>query len=160
MGDLNFSEDIFLDSDDVDDSGRINTTTVDKIAVQLEDVRSRSIAARSISITGKFRAALSTIGAEIIGVGTHRAIKAQLEDGTIISAYPAVGVPTAQTLNSVETKFGTDLNDSTKPFLIYDHTGIGKEWEKHLEWLDGYVANVELVDVSRAAWEIVGRVSK
>lgn len=156
---LNYSEDVFLKDSDFNAKGDITDDILESISVKLEDVRSRSIAARAISITGKFRAAMKTIGADVIGVGTHRAIKVRLPNGKFITAYPAVGVPTAQTMNSVDVKFGSTSGSSAKPFLIYDHTGIGNEWAKHLTWLDGYISNVELIDVSRAAWEITGRVT-
>jgi hypothetical protein len=157
---LNYSEDIFLKDSDFNEYGQIADDILENISDKLEDVRSRSIAARAISITGKFRAAMKTIGANVIGVGTHRAIKVQLQNGKFITAYPAVGVPTAETMNSVDTKFGTTSDTKSRPFLIYDHTGIGNEWTKHLTWLDGYISNVELIDVSRSAWEITGKISQ
>lgn len=160
VGELKFSEDIYLKEDEVSETGSLSENAIEEISKKLEDVRSRSIAARSLSIAGKFRAALSTIGAEVVGVGLHRSIKARLEDGRMLTAYPAVGVPSAQTINSVETLASTNRDNAIKPLLIYDHTGIGPAWEKHLKWLDAYVLNVELIDVSRAAWEIIGRIEQ
>src|SRR3546814_6954015 len=78
--------------------------TADAIVLEVERLRSRSIASRYMSITGKLRADVEKIGASVEGVGAHRAVAVRLLDGEKIWAYPIVGIPTAEILNDVADK--------------------------------------------------------
>ena len=75
------------------------SATADQIVLATESLRSRSIASRYMSITGKLRADVERIGATVEGIGAHRAIAVRLPDDRKIWAYPVVGVPTAEILN-------------------------------------------------------------
>jgi len=131
--------------------GPVTPEIADHIALAVERLRSRSIAARYMSITGKFRADVERIGGMIEGIGAHRAISVKLPDDRKLWAYPVVGVPTAELLNDVAQK-AERANQEGKPILVYDHVGIHDAWSAHLKWLDENISSVRAVKVSEAGW--------
>ena len=72
-----------------------------------------------------------------------------------ISAYPVVGIPTAKTLNEIFALSSQSSHD-TAPLLVYDHTGIGEDWNAHLKWLDENIATVRSIRSVDAAWQLAG----
>lgn len=148
------SDTLYLEHGDlVGPDGPILPERAQTIALQVETLRSRSIAARFMSLTGKFRADVSRIGGKILGIGAHRAITVQLLDDRTVWAYPVVGVPTAESLNDVAEKARIS-GGSNIPILIYDHLGIHSSWSAHLKWLDEQIRTVRAVKVSDVAWEL------
>jgi hypothetical protein len=132
-------------------SGPLIDDVANGIVFAVERLRSRSIASRYMSITGRFRAEMAKISATFGGVGLHRAISVTLSDGTKFLAYPIVGIPTAELLNDIENK-SQGHGAAGTPILIYDHIGIREAWAKHLTWLDGKIRSVRAVKVAEAAW--------
>lgn len=146
------AETIYLDSEDLEGGdGPLALDVVEKIALHVERLRSRSIAARYMSITGKLRADVEKIGAAVEGVGAHRAIAVRLIDGSKVWAYPIVGVPTAEILNDIAQKAKASDQQGV-PVLVYDHIGIRDSWSAHLKWLDEQIRAVRAVKVSEAGW--------
>jgi hypothetical protein len=147
-----FSETIYLRLSDLEGAdGPIADSTAETIALRLERLRSRSIAARYMSITGRLRADVERIGAKVEGIGAHRAIALRLLDDRRIWAYPVVGVPTAETLNDVADK-ARRADQQDTPVLVYDHLGIRDRWAAHLKWLDEHIHTVRAIKVSEAGW--------
>jgi hypothetical protein len=73
------SETIYLEQSEMRGSdGPIIDKTAHDIVLAVENLRSRSIASRYMSITGKLRAAVEMIGGSIEGIGAHRAISIRL----------------------------------------------------------------------------------
>ena len=102
---MDMAETVYLEPAELEGAdGPIAQTTADAIVLRVERLRSRAIAARYMSITGKLRADVEKIGASVDGVGAHRAIAVRLLDDRKIWAYPIVGVPTAEILNDVAEK--------------------------------------------------------
>lgn len=148
------AENIYLkDSDLSSKDGPFEPTTLNTIINQAESLRSRSIAARYKSITGKFKAELAKIDAMVEGIGAHRAIAVRLDNGELFWAYPIVGIPTAELLNDVADKARTGGQNGI-PVLIYDHVGIRDLWMNHLAWLNNNINEVKAIKVNEAAWEI------
>lgn len=148
------AETVYLEQVDLEGpDGPIATATADEIVLRVERLRSRSIAARYMSITGKLRADVEKIGAAVEGVGAHRAIAVRLLDDRKIWAYPIVGVPTAEILNDVAEK-ARRANQHEVPVLVYDHIGIRDAWAAHLRWLDEHIRAVRAVKVSEAGWAL------
>lgn len=146
------AETIYLNSEDLEaGDGPIAAPVAEKIALHVERLRSRSIAARYMSITGKLRADVEKIGAAIEGVGAHRAIAVRMIDGSKVWAYPVVGIPTAEILNDIAIKAKSSGPDCV-PVLVYDHIGIRDTWSAHLKWLDEQIRTVRAVKVSEAGW--------
>ncbi|ASL47867.1 hypothetical protein bAD24_III10750 [Burkholderia sp. AD24] len=151
---MDLAETIYLDANElVGADGPIFDQKVEQIVLAVESLRSRSIASRYMSITGKLRAEVERVGGEITGIGAHRAISIRLDDGRTIWAYPVVGIPTAELLNDVADKAREAKQDET-PMLVYDHVGIGKQWRTHLEWLDENIASVRAVPAVDAGWKL------
>ncbi|HVI89234.1 MAG TPA: toll/interleukin-1 receptor domain-containing protein [Dongiaceae bacterium] len=151
-----FGETIYLDQAELaGGDGPIVEDTVDRIVLAVERLRSRSIASRYMSITGKLRAEVAKIGGEIEGIGVHRAISMRLQDHTKLWAYPIVGIPTAELLNDVVNK-AQRAEQQGRPFLVYDHIGIHEQWNQHLKWLDENISSVRAIRVAEAGWMLAG----
>ena len=148
------AETIYLDPDELEGpDGPILASTADQIMLAVESLRSRSIASRYLSITGKLRADVERIGARVEGIGAHRAVAVRLLDERKIRAYPVVGVPTAEILNDVADK-ARRADQREKPVLVYDHVGIRETWSAHLKWLDENISAVRAIKVSEAGWAL------
>lgn len=148
------AETIYLDPPELEGpDGPIIAATADQIMLAVESLRSRSIASRYLSITGKLRADVEKIGAHIEGIGAHRAVAVRLLDDRKIWAYPVVGVPTAEILYDVADK-ARRADQREKPVLVYDHVGIREAWRAHLKWLDENISTVRAIKVSEAGWEL------
>jgi len=149
-----FAETIYLNRAELSGGdGPIIDQVANQIALAIENLRSRSIASRYMSITGKLRAEIEKIGGEIGGVGVHRAISLRLPDDTKLWAYPIVGIPTADLLNDVVDK-ARHANQREMPILVYDHIGIRDQWMAHLKWLDENISSVRAIRVAEAAWTL------
>lgn len=133
--------------------GPIADQVADTIVLKVERLRSRSIAARYMSITGKLRADVEKIGASVEGVGAHRAIAVRLLSERKVWAYPIVGVPTAEILNDIAEK-SKRAEHGDIPILVYDHIGIRDAWSSHLQWLDEQIRAVRAIKVSEAGWAL------
>jgi len=146
------AETIYLEPEELEGpDGPIVVVKADQIAFAVERLRSRSIASRYMSITGKLCADVERIGAKVEGIGAHRAIAVRLVDDRKIWAYPIVGVPTAELLNDVADK-ARRADQREKPVLVYDHVGIRETWSAHLKWLDENISAVRAIKVSEAGW--------
>lgn len=148
------AETVYLDAGVLEGpDGPICADVAETIVHRVERLRSRSIAARYMSITGKLRADVEKIGATVEGVGAHRAISVRLLDNRKVWAYPIVGVPTAEILNDVVEK-AKRADQRGVPVLVYDHIGIRDAWSAHLQWLDEQIRTVRAIKVSEAGWEL------
>jgi hypothetical protein len=148
------AETIYLNAGDlVAADGPIIEATADRIALAVERLRSKSIASRYMSITGKLRADVERIGGSIVGIGSHRAIAIQLDDKRRAWAYPVVGIPTAELLNDVADK-ARRADQREIPILVYDHVGISDAWISHLKWLDDNIAAVRAIKSSESSWQL------
>jgi hypothetical protein len=146
------SETVYLDHADLEGpSGPIIEHVADRIILAVESLRSRSIAARYMSITGRLRAEVEKIGGAVEGIGAHRAISIRLLDGRRVWAYPVVGIPTAELLNDVAEK-AARADQRETPVLVYDHVGIREWWAAHLNWLDRNIQVVKAIKVNEAGW--------
>jgi hypothetical protein len=147
-----FAETVYLDRADLSgDDGPIVEAVANQIVLATESLRSRSIASRYMSITGKLRAEVQKIGGELDGVGAHRAVSLRLPDDTRIWAYPVVGIPSADMFNDVANKARV-ADQREIPILVYDHIGIRDQWMAHLKWLDENISTVRAIRVTEAGW--------
>lgn len=152
MADL--AETIYLEPHELEGKdGPLSEPTIQQIVEHVENIRSRSVASRYLSIAGKFRSEVELIGASVEGIGAHRAIRVRLTDGTALLAYPIVGIPTAETLNDVAMK-AAFATDNPAPILVYDHVGIRDLWVAHLKWLDEEIKSVRAIKVHEVAWDL------
>ena len=155
---LSCTDEVALDASTLLGSdGPIEIAKAEEIVLKVEQMRSRSIAARYLSITGKLEASISLVG-KFSGIGAHRAIAIEMFTGMKIWAYPIVGVPTAETLHDIVEKAGR-ADQVGKPLLVYDHVGISAQWGAHLKWLNDNLAVVRSVKVSEAGFDMAGMVA-
>jgi hypothetical protein len=147
------SETVYLEANDLDVGGQLLHSRADQIVLLVETLRSRSIAARYMLITGKLRADVAMIGASVEGVGAHRAISIRLLDDKRVWAYPVVGIPTADLFQDVAEK-ARRANQREVPILVYDHVGIREVWASHLKWLDDNIHSVRAIKVAEAGWTL------
>ena len=149
-----FAETIYLERDELSGgAGPIVDTVAEQIVLAVEGLRSRSIASRYMSITGKLRTEVEKIGGAIEGIGAHRAISVLLPDNNSLWAYPIVGIPTAELLNDVAEK-AKQADQREMPVLVYDHIGIRDQWITHLKWLDENISTVRAIRVADAGWTL------
>lgn len=132
----------------------ISEKRVDEIALAVESLRSRSIAARHIAIVGKLKSEVANASGTVEGIGAHRALRISLMNGGKVWAFPVVGVPNAEILNEISDKVSCSDEDYP-PILVYDHFGIHERWETHLTWLNDNISSVDLLKLSGAAWDLL-----
>lgn len=148
------AETVYLDVADLSGAdGPIADKTAEQIVLAVENLRSRSIASRYMSMTGRLRAEIEKIGAKVECVGAHRAILVRLLDDRKLWAYPVVGIPTAELLNDIAEK-AKCADQSETPIMVYDHIGIREQWIAHLKWLDENIRAVRAVKISEAGWAL------
>ena len=149
-----FAETIYLAQEDLQAAeGPIAADVADSVVLATENLRSRSIASRYMSITGKLRAEVQKIGGRVEGVGAHRAVAVALPDGQKLWAYPVVGTPSADLFYDIAEK-ARRADQSEMPVLVYDHIGIRDEWLAHLKWLDENINSVRAIRVTDAGWTL------
>jgi hypothetical protein len=149
-----FAETIYLDRDELSGGdGPIIDRVADQIVLAVEGLRSRSIASRYMSITGKLRVEVEKIGGQLEGIGAYRAISLKLPDDSKLWAYPVVGIPTADLFNDIAEK-AKRANQRDAPILVYDHVGIRDQWMEHLKWLDVNIRTVRAIRVADAGWTL------
>ncbi|QIK95583.1 toll/interleukin-1 receptor domain-containing protein [Sphingomonas sp. HDW15A] len=151
---LSLADSIPLSGLDFTPDNRLTAASIGHIVQRAERLRSRSIATRHLEIAGKLRLEIERIGGRFEGIGAHRSISLSLPSGRRVWAYPAVGIPTADILNDVQSKAEKAVTKGF-PLLIYDHVGIRDAWLDHLKWLDTHISAVRALRVMDAAWELV-----
>jgi hypothetical protein len=129
--------------------GTIAPSAIDRIAQQLELVRSKSIAVRRLNLLSKLAGAVQLVGGTLLGVGAGNGIHFLLPSGKSVVAYPAVGVPTSQTLHEASL-----VASSSDVVVIYDHVGINPHWLNHLDWLGSHITAPRWIRVTEAAWDL------
>lgn len=128
---------------------RLTPEMLADVALELERVRSVSVALRHSNMVGTLRTAIEDLGGSVEGVGPKRSVILKLPSGKPLVAYPVVGVPT-----SVDVHDCIDLSDSRTAAVIYDHLGISQEWCRHLDWLANRVGAVKWLRSREADWQL------
>lgn len=129
-------------------TGRLAEAAVERICLQLEEVRSQSHAVRSVNLVSNLRNAIQTIGGRVIGVGPSKAIHIELADGRHVIVYPTVGVPTSTTLHDAAIN-----SPDQSVAVVYDHVGLHPRWLGHLDWLGQHIRAAKWVKASEAGWQ-------
>lgn len=128
---------------------RLTPAVVADVALELERVRSVSVALRHSNMVGTLRTAIQDLGGSVEGVGQKRSVILKLPSGKPLVAYPVVGVPT-----SIDVHNCIDLSDSRAAAVVYDHLGISEEWRRHLDWLASRVGAVKWLRSREADWQL------
>ncbi len=128
---------------------RLTPEMLADVALELERVRSVSVALRHSNMVGTLRTAIKDLGGSVEGVGPKRSVILRLPSGKPLVAYPVVGVPT-----SLDVHDCIDLSDSRAAAVVYDHLGISKEWCRHLDWLANRVGAVKWLRSREVDWQL------
>lgn len=129
-------------------TGCIEDSAIDRICLQLEAVRSKSHAVRTINLVSNLRIGIEIIGGEVIGMGPGRAIRVRLPTGRMIVVYPTVGVPTSTTMHEASMK-----SPDESVAILYDHVGLHPQWLNHMDWLGTHIQATKWVKVCEAGWQ-------
>ena len=129
-------------------TGRLAECAVERICLQLEEVRSQSHAVRSVNLVSNLRNAIQAIGGQLVGVGPSKAVYIQLADGRNVVVYPTVGVPTSTTLHDASSN-----SPDQSVAVVYDHVGLHPRWLGHLDWLGQHIHSARWVKASEAGWQ-------
>ncbi|ARS53532.1 toll/interleukin-1 receptor domain-containing protein [Kushneria konosiri] len=138
-----------LDTSELDaSSGRISDHAIDRICLQLEEIRSESHAVRTVNLLSNLRIGIEAIGGEVIGMGTGRCIRVRLPDERMVLVYPTVGVPTSTTMHDASMN-----SPDESVAILYDHVGLHPQWLSHLDWLGQYIQATRWVKACEAGWQ-------
>lgn len=129
-------------------TGRLAEDVIARICLQLEEVRSQSIAVRNLSLVSRLRVGVEKIGGTVTGVGPNKAVFLRLADGRNVVAFPTIGVPTSTSLHDATMSVPDQL-----VAVIYDHVGMHQHWLTHMEWLGTHIRTARWVRAEEAAWQ-------
>jgi hypothetical protein len=130
--------------------GRLVPVALERVCRQLEQVRSLSQALRTRSLLDSVRNAVELIEGKVVAIGPGRLMHITLRSGRRLSVQPTLGVPTAVTLEEALQRAGDD--DCA---VVYNHFGMMKRWQDHLDWLAERVGS-RWIRQSEAAWDFAG----
>ncbi|MBW8467672.1 MAG: toll/interleukin-1 receptor domain-containing protein [Thiobacillus sp.] len=128
---------------------RFTEPVVEAIALQVEVLRSKSVAVRHANIAGHLRSSIERLGGRVEGVGQRRTILLNMPSGAPLVAHPNVGVPTAVTLHEAVRD-----GDERPAVVVYDHVGLSDEWMTHIEWLGTNFKPVKWIRSRQAGWDL------
>lgn len=129
--------------------GRFTDAVVSELVLQVEELRSKSVALRHANIAGHLRSSIESLGGHLDGIGVRRTLIMRLPSGKPIVAHPSVGVPTAVTLHDVVRG-----GDTRPALLVYDHVGLSEEWMTHLDWLGENFKGAHWIKSRQVGWEL------
>ena len=136
---------------DLRPDGQLIAAAVQRVCHQLEAVRSLSHALRMVSLMESIRSAINQIEGHVDAVGPGRMMQVTLRNGRRISVQPTLGVPTAVTMQETLTRAGHG-----NCAVIYNHYGMMKHWQDHLDWLARCIGGSRWIRQSDAAWDLAG----
>lgn len=115
----------------------LKSKMLSSIAIQVESVRARNLAARQDGLTAEFVKEANRQGRNIIKEPTF--LVEERPSGKFWYYIPAIGVP--QSINFQDSlkmlgKWG--IKNPEKVFLIYDELSILEDWISHLDWMSKY----------------------
>ena len=132
--------------DELDASGQIAALALERICTQLEDFRSLAHATRHLSIVNAVHDAVMKVHGRVDGIGANRTMQITLRSGRKLVVQPIVGVPTAVTLQETFIRAG-----ETESAVVYDHLGLARSWQGHMDWLALKVKGARWVKMTDAA---------
>lgn len=127
---------------------RLKSSAVDRACHAVEVARSKSIAIRHANILGELSVAVERLGGSIDSIGPKRTVLVNLPNGSQLRVFPVVNVPNSRTIEAALV--GAEADDIA---IVYDHLGLHKTFEKHVDWLIAHISGVRLVRSSEIAWQ-------
>lgn len=140
-----------LAADDLDPAtGTLSDDAVDRICIQVEEVRSLSQAVRNLNMYTTLKLAVEKIGGTVDAVGAQRSIYITLPDKQAIVLYPTVCVPTSVTMHDAIRR----SEDKLPSAVLYDPVGLHPDWINHIDWLGANISSPRWIRSHAAAWEL------
>lgn len=131
--------------------GSLASSAIGRISEQLEAVRSLSHATRQLSMITAVQSAVELVEGNLVGVGANRAMLLKLRSGRDLLIQPTIGIPTSLTLQDTLERAG-----AIESAVVYDHFGMKKSWQAHLDWLASKVTGSRWMKRTDVAWDIGG----
>lgn len=131
--------------------GALAESAINRISEQLEAVRSLSHATRQLSMITAVQSAVELVEGNLVGVGANRGMLLKLRSGREIFVQPTIGIPTSLTLQETLERAG-----NVDSAVVYDHFGMKKSWQLHMDWLASKVTGSRWMKRTDAAWDIGG----
>jgi hypothetical protein len=132
------------------DGSKLTKSALDRIGDRIEYLRSQSIAVRHANLVGTITTAVTELKGKVIGIGARRRIEIELPRGKTVLAYPALGVPSAETLHEVAMHAA-----DKKSAIVYDHLGVHDRWLEHLSWLGENFPIVRWIQAVKVGWDLI-----
>ena len=140
------------------DGEPLEPATLTQIALRVEGLRARSMAARRNRLTAQLLAALDDPmlpRRPSYKVCPGRFISVQKSGGKV-RVFPQIGVVASQALHGAETEAEKDYQaaadtGSAQVAVLYDPTGLRDESQRHLDWLCRYakIAPISLLNIEQ-----------
>lgn len=144
------TESNFLDANEILGAGaRLYEPCLDTVAVEVESLRARALAARHAYLVQEF-----CLEAEAAGLAPRvqpdRFISIETKKGDHVIVVPTVGLPDAVRYQELEDEITRYSKRHSEIILLYDERGIRERWIKHIAWLDGHKLKVKSLQVTQA----------
>lgn len=144
-----FETDFFDPKDMLGKSARLRDACLCRVAVEVESLRARALAARHAYLTQEFCAAATAVGLAP-RVQPERFILLETKSGNYVMIVPTVGVPDAVRYHEIEDEISRHPKRHGDIILLYDERGIREKWMKHITWLDRHKLPVKSLQVAQA----------
>lgn len=143
-------ESAFVDDKDLlGSTARLRDAPLEKVAVEVESLRARALAARHTYLVQEFCAEAGALGLAP-QVQPQRFISFETKGGNYVAAVPTVGVPDAVRYHEIEEEVSRHSKRHNDIVLLYDERGIRDKWLKHIEWLDRQLKAVKSLQITQA----------
>lgn len=130
-------------------SARLQEPCLERIAIEVESLRARALAARHAYLVQEFFSEATAAGV-FPKVQPERFILLETKSGKHYITVPTVGVPDAVRYQELEDEIDRHPKRGSDIILLYDERGIRDKWMKHLEWLDRQKLPVKSLQVAKA----------
>lgn len=137
--------------EELDPQGLLANSAIDRICLQLEQVRTLSHATRHVSMVTSIQDAIERIEGKVDAIGPHRTMYLTLRNGKQCVVQPTIGVPSAITLQETSERAG-----KVQAAVVYDHLGLKQSWQTHIDWLAKNFESTKWVKATDAAWDFAG----
>jgi hypothetical protein len=140
----------FFDSKDMlGASARLHDACLNRVAVEVESLRARALAARYAYLVQEFCAEAEAVGFAP-RVQPERFILLKTKSSNYVIVVPTVGVPDAVRYQEIEDEISRHPKRHDDIILLYDERGIREKWAKHITWLDHHRLQVKSLQVAQA----------